>query len=73
MKVLIYIIGGGNNDQLLGTAHDATTALNLIRLSGIMGASAVSLHGPMNHGHPPLSGEMSLSAATKLFQDALAC
>jgi hypothetical protein len=67
MRVTIYGIGGGLNEQLAGVAHDPVTALNLLHLIGWLGGTACSLHGVVRVGQAPYSGEMTLEAADRLF------
>lgn len=72
MKVVIYIIGGEHNEEIIGTAYDATTGINLLRAAKLLGARGVSLHGTLFEGSYPLSGEMSIAEAEKWFDLALA-
>jgi hypothetical protein len=69
MKVTIYGIGGGLNEEVAGTAHDPVTALNLLHLIGWLGGTACSLHGVVRVGQAPYSGEMTLEAADRLFRE----
>lgn len=69
MNVKIYGIGGGMNEQLAGEAQDPVTALNLLHLIGLLGGTGCSVHGPLRDGEPPLSGEMSLEAADRMFRE----
>ena len=80
MKIMIYGIGGkleagASGDCHIGTANDRTTYRSLLKMVGLMGGYAVSLHGTFDGYHPemldeditnPISGEYSLPEAYAL-------
>lgn len=68
MNVKIYGIGGGMSEQFAGEARDPVTALNLLHLIGLLGGTGCSVHGPLRDEDPPLSGELSLEAADRMFR-----
>lgn len=69
MRLMIYAIGGDFAEQLVGCAHDFTTAQSLVRFLRLSGASACSVHGSLGYGAEPLSGEMGLGALENLLID----
>lgn len=65
-RLMIYGIGGDFAEQLVGCAHDVTTARSLIRLLRLSGANGCSVHGSLGYGTEPLSGELGLGAFERL-------
>lgn len=72
MRVMIYAIGGDYAEQLVGFAHDFTTALSLVKFLRYTGANGCSVHGSLGYGSAPLSGELGLGAFENLVRNAQA-
>ncbi len=71
MKINIYGIGGAleagaSGDCHIGTANDRTTYRSLLKMVGLMGGYAVSLHGNIDSRAEDISGEYSLPEAYAL-------
>jgi len=84
MKIMIYGIGGkleagASGDCHIGTANDRTTYRSLLKMVGLMGGYAVSLHGTFDGYHSPemldeditnpISGEYSLPEAYAMLRE----
>jgi hypothetical protein len=71
MRILVYGIGGDFNERLVGTAHDPSTGLSLLRLLRLTRASGCSLHGSGLDPQYDTSGELSINSAASMFIEAL--
>lgn len=72
MQVTIYAVGGDYAEQLVGVAHDVTTALTLVKFLRYTGAHSCVVRGSLGYGSEPLSGELGLGTLETMLRDALA-